>query len=355
MMVALANAEAHRDHRYYATISVQTFYDELSPYGEWIFTPAYGYAWRPYLDDREEFRPYSSNGEWVYTDLGWTWVSDYRWGWAAFHYGRWYFDDAMGWMWVPGNEWAPAWVTWGSYNDYWAWAPMGPAVEVSLHLNWRAPHSWWTFVPRRHFCTNNWHDYIYNKPVQINHITVINNIYNENNYRHGNGHWFHGPRVRDVEKHANTRIRKMEMVDTDRPGRYDTRNNRVTVYRPEIKNERGKPRPSSVHSDAAVKAVPRTGYTDRSRESEKNNTRSNYSTRVLPPKPSATRTAAPKVNYDEKARESVRNSNKRETPGNASTRESVKNTVPTQKPTERSSHDRSRGERTSTPVKTANR
>jgi len=37
-------------------------------------------------------------------------LSDYKWGWAAFHYGRWFRDDRRGWLWKPGNEWGAAWL-----------------------------------------------------------------------------------------------------------------------------------------------------------------------------------------------------------------------------------------------------
>src|SRR3954464_11015099 len=88
-------------------VSYQTFYDELEPYGNWIDYPEYGYVWRP--DMGADFRPYSTNGRWVWTDdYEWMWVSDYSWGWAPFHYGRWFFDDAYGWLWIPGYDWSPA-------------------------------------------------------------------------------------------------------------------------------------------------------------------------------------------------------------------------------------------------------
>src|ERR1700749_3701227 len=64
----------------------QVFYDELSPYGQWIDYPDYGYVWQPNVD--ADFRPYETNGYWAYSDYGWTWVSNYSWGWATFHYGR---------------------------------------------------------------------------------------------------------------------------------------------------------------------------------------------------------------------------------------------------------------------------
>src|SRR3569833_588337 len=67
----------------------QVFYDELSPYGSWIDYPDYGYVWAPAVDN--DFRPYATNGSWVYSDYGWTWASGYDWGWATFHYGRWFY------------------------------------------------------------------------------------------------------------------------------------------------------------------------------------------------------------------------------------------------------------------------
>src|SRR5579883_2551035 len=81
------------------SISYQEFYDELSPYGQWVEDPSYGYVWVPYVDD--DFRPYYTRGHWVMTEFGNTWVSDYNWGWATFHYGRWTYDDYYGWVWIP--------------------------------------------------------------------------------------------------------------------------------------------------------------------------------------------------------------------------------------------------------------
>ncbi|MCX6268844.1 MAG: hypothetical protein NTW16_16080 [Bacteroidetes bacterium] len=244
-------------HNYYdkrAAISVQSFYDELLPYGEWINTPDYGYVWRPYIDNQDNFRPYSSRGNWVYTDIGWTWISEYRWGWATFHYGRWYFDDYLGWMWIPGNEWAPAWVTWGSYNDLWAWAPMGPNIQINFNTNRYAPNFWWTFVPRQHFCSENWYRYRYNQPVRITNITYITNVYYENNYQHHNRNWFNGPSVRDVERHLNKRVQRMQLVDNDKPDNLVARNNRVNVYRPGVKSERENLRPAKYRTVSSIRS-----------------------------------------------------------------------------------------------------
>src|ERR1700761_1436748 len=48
----------------YDTPTDQVFYDELSPYGNWIDYPDYGYVWAP-ADVGPDFRPYATNGYWV--------------------------------------------------------------------------------------------------------------------------------------------------------------------------------------------------------------------------------------------------------------------------------------------------
>src|SRR5690606_29836750 len=82
------------------SISFQTFYNELSPYGNWISDPDYGYVWAPNVGN--DFRPYYTNGRWAMTDYGNMWVSNYNWGWAPFHYGRWTHNPFYGWIWIPG-------------------------------------------------------------------------------------------------------------------------------------------------------------------------------------------------------------------------------------------------------------
>jgi len=235
-LVATISVDAHRNIYHRAPVSIQLFFNELEPYGDWLYTPEYGYVWRPYFDRPESFRPYSSNGDWVYTEYGWTWISDYPWGWAPFHYGRWYFDDYLGWMWIPGYEWAPAWVAWGSFNDNWGWAPLGPGIYVNINFNWAAPDFWWTFVPCHWFHSSGWRHHIYDRPVHVTNITYINNIYINNNDR-GHDNWFRGPRVNDVERHSGNRVRQMQIVQSERPDSRRIDNSRVSLYNPRI-NER---------------------------------------------------------------------------------------------------------------------
>src|SRR5260370_41887640 len=94
-------------------LRVSYFYDRLSPYGRWIKHDRYGWVWSPSPRGfPSDWRPYTDDGHWEYTNYGWTWVSDYPWGWACFHYGRWFYDSYYGWLWYPDTIWAPCWVVW---------------------------------------------------------------------------------------------------------------------------------------------------------------------------------------------------------------------------------------------------
>jgi hypothetical protein len=106
--------------------SIDVFYDALAPYGTWVEVEPYGYCWRPFAAVvGADWQPYTC-GRWVYTDWGWTWVSFYAWGWAPFHYGRWWCHPSYGWLWVPDVTWGPAWVTWRACDEYIGWAPLPP-------------------------------------------------------------------------------------------------------------------------------------------------------------------------------------------------------------------------------------
>jgi hypothetical protein len=110
-------------------VSIGYFHDTLAPYGSWVETDAYGECWRPSRISRN-WDPYYE-GEWVWTDYGWTWVSDDPWGDIPYHYGTWAWSDDYGWVWVPGTVWAPAWVTWAYTDDYVGWAPVPVSFEVT--------------------------------------------------------------------------------------------------------------------------------------------------------------------------------------------------------------------------------
>lgn len=219
-------------------ITYQQFYDELSPYGNWINYPGQGYVWVPNVPS---FRPYATNGQWVYTNLGWTWVSNYNWGWAPFHYGRWLNDASFGWMWVPGYEWAPAWVAWRGGGDYYGWAPLGPGIGINIAIG-SMPANYWNFVPRRYINSPRINNYYVNQSRNvtiINNTTIINNINNTTviNDRNNNRNrtvYNPGPSVIDVERGTNTKIRQVKLVDRNAPGTAEVTNRYVSMYRPGV-------------------------------------------------------------------------------------------------------------------------
>jgi len=176
----------------------QTFHDQLSPYGNWIYYPGYGNVWVP-TQVPSDFSPYVTAGHWVNTDYGWTWVSNYAWGGVPFHYGRWFRDAAYGWMWMPGYQWAPAWVSWGSYDNYYCWAPLAPFVN---YFSYRPVYGW-NFCAREHFCEGNLGFYLANRSFygrgDYRSISAHINMMNETR-TYGNRSYFSGPRVNEVER-----------------------------------------------------------------------------------------------------------------------------------------------------------
>jgi len=106
------------------------FHATLDSHGSWVDDPTYGTVWAPNANEvGSDFAPYETAGHWAYDDTDYVWVSDYEWGWAPFHYGRWVYG-ASGWLWIPGRVYAPAWVDWRMGVDgypYVGWGPMYPA------------------------------------------------------------------------------------------------------------------------------------------------------------------------------------------------------------------------------------
>jgi hypothetical protein len=103
------------------------FRQVLAPYGTWEEDPRHGTVWFPARAIvGADFTPYATNGHWTY-NREYVWVSDYEWGWAPFHYGRWVFTGARGWAWIAGRKYAGAWVVWrtGEHEGrpYVAWGP----------------------------------------------------------------------------------------------------------------------------------------------------------------------------------------------------------------------------------------
>lgn len=214
------------------SVTFQTFYNDLQPYGQWIDNAQYGYCWVPNVD--RGFRPYYSNGYWVMTEYGNTWVSNYSWGWAPFHYGNWTYDDYYGWIWVPGTTWGPAWVSWRNGGGHYGWAPIAPGISITVATSPRyyCSNDWWIFVPQRNIYSRTlnhyWRGARYNT-TYINQTTIINNTYINNNQRYACG-----PRSAEIHRATGQQVRTYGVRTGMKPGRSQVRGNSLNIYRPTV-------------------------------------------------------------------------------------------------------------------------
>jgi hypothetical protein len=112
-----------------------------------------------------DWRPYYDMGQWVQTDNGLYWQSDYTWGDIPFHYGRWVLNPSLGWLWAPDYTWGPAWVFWrhaeGDAAIGWAPLPVGAVfvdgvfmfngVRVGADFDFGLGETCFVFVGYDHF------------------------------------------------------------------------------------------------------------------------------------------------------------------------------------------------------------
>ena len=236
-------------------VSFQVFYDQLSPYGEWVNYPNWGYVWIP--DAGADFVPYSTQGHWILTEDGWTWMSDYSWGWAPFHYGRWDYDQYYGWFWVPGNEWGPAWVSWRRADGYYGWAPMEPGISVSASFGraYDSHNDHWMFVRDRNIDRADINHYYISRTDQdriIRYSSVINNTYVDSR-RHTT--YVTGPARTDFQKVSGRQVKPVTIQEYNKPGQ-SINNGHFQIYRPVVikNNVKGnKPAPARITNLKDVK------------------------------------------------------------------------------------------------------
>jgi hypothetical protein len=238
-------------------ISLGYIYDYLNGFGFWVNNPPYGYVWIPRgLGPR--WHPYV-HGRWVWTDYGWTWVSNYSWGWLPFHYGRWGRDARLGWFWVPDVDWAPAWVIWRFSDIYIGWAPVPPDIpfRAGHGFDWRNRHidqGLWIFVEGRHFHQSrldNWvipqerYRTIINITVLGDQVTVRNNIIINN-----------GLSPQQVERITGRPVTKVKLKEIKQPAEERVSLNEVRLYRPVIRKEQAAPRTVIPREEAEQKISP---------------------------------------------------------------------------------------------------
>ncbi len=129
--------------------SVDQFAQPLAPYGSWVQENGVQ-AFQPSSQIvGSDFVPYATNGQWAATTAGWEFQSSLPFGWATYHYGRWYQSPTYGWVWVPDTQWGPSWVEWRNGGGYTGWAPLAPSFVSS----WHRPR--WHFVESANLCNHN--------------------------------------------------------------------------------------------------------------------------------------------------------------------------------------------------------
>jgi hypothetical protein len=206
--------------------SYSMFYTKLEPLGAWRETSTYGYVWQPReAMQSRSWQPYT-NGHWVYTDAGWTWISEEPFGWAAYHYGRWTRLRGIGWVWVPGEEWAPAWVSWRTSNDYVGWAPLPPEARFEHRTgiqNWADSYydigpEQYCFVPTREIGSQRIERVVV--PREQN-VTIVNQTTNVTNITYNNttivnqGPNYEEVRARSQQPVARLRLERRTTVNID--------------------------------------------------------------------------------------------------------------------------------------------
>ena len=218
-----------------AYVSYQEFYDGLSPYGQWINDPAYGYIWVPNIDD--DFRPYFTGGHWVMTEYGNTWLSEYPWGWACFHYGRWIYNEYYGWVWVPGYEWGPGWVAWLWDDGYCGWAPLSPGIFWAGG-GYSCPEDWWIFMHPRYLYRprylNHWRSDYFRGPNHT-HTILQHSHFVTNTFENNSVKYYSGPQAAEVEQVTHQPVQVFRTGNGTVRGQELANGNTISMYRPVVR------------------------------------------------------------------------------------------------------------------------
>lgn len=239
------------------TVSFQSFYDVLSPMGEWIQVTkedvnedldegsGQGYSsaandepflfiWKP-SNVNADWKPYM-NGKWIYTNHGWLWQSKDAWGNSTYNYGRWYNSRKYGWVWMPGYAWAPAWVRWKVSNDHVGWAPLTPKAKWESdkginnnNYSYKNKDNDWIFVQKEGFVdeltTANTVNPMMNtdlvkKSESITDIKLENEVVTNN-----------GPDAADIEKRTGKKLQKRYLKFTKERNNFKFGENDVVISR----------------------------------------------------------------------------------------------------------------------------
>ncbi len=243
--------------------NISFFYQALYPYGNWLNIDGQ-WCWQPTATAvSPDWAPYCRHGHWIWSDWGWCWQSDYSWGWAPFHYGRWFRHPQRGWCWVPDAQWGPAWVSWRTGDDYCGWAPLPPRtrfdrdgfyfnnarVGADFEFNLTA-HDYF-FLPKSNFYDP--HPWVHMVPSIRSDDVFRRTVFEKDAYRFDHDHVFNqGPSIDDISRASHREIRPVTIVqDNIRPGELIHRgilqNGRLSIYKPAIS-------PQAPRSPVVIKA-----------------------------------------------------------------------------------------------------
>jgi hypothetical protein len=217
---------------------INTFYDDLSSDGEWIGVDKSAidsednlemsetvdidedvisdYVWRPSVSiSFVDWNPYTF-GHWEFCRFGWVWVSDYNWGWAPYHYGRWWFSHRWGWVWSPGHRWAANWVSWCHTRNHIGWHPISPRTPWRYHNGVIVTHP---VTPKQKSITNKWtfvNKTDFNKPITKNNTIDLKNnkqvVSDAKISSSGNEVYNTGPKRKDIEKSTGETLSKKNVT-----------------------------------------------------------------------------------------------------------------------------------------------
>ncbi len=226
---------------------IDYFFDALSPYGQWVADPSYGYVFVPNRRGAG-WRPYQE-GQWIWTDdYGWYWQSNEPFGWATYHYGRWDYSPDYGWFWVPGDVWSPAWVTFRTGGGVIGWAPVAPdrpGYAYGMPRRYQPPVAEsWVFVDERSFSGQP----VGRRAAPIGQIDdYLGRAGDQRRPRYEDGRFYNDPIGR-----PSGPPREIIYVDRQDDIFEDDRGGRIGVFRPRIEDGRFDRRP-----DRYVEDVPR--------------------------------------------------------------------------------------------------
>lgn len=268
--VSLNSPPDSSEDLYMNSVSFQSFYDLLSPLGEWIQVPkdeikadlndgtGEGYSsyysdedvlfiWKPKID--AGWKPYT-NGRWEYTNHGWLWVSHDAWGPATSHYGRWWNSPGRGWVWLPGYTWAPAWVRWRVTDEHVGWVPLSPAAKWNIEkgitdntYRYKNNESDWVFIEKNKFADDISPSQVISESMNKSLIAKSKKI---TDIRAENDRIINrGPEVSDIEKKTGKSIIAKDVKFTRHSNGVKVGDDQVTVYKDTFKkydtDKSGKP------------------------------------------------------------------------------------------------------------------